>query len=428
MRKVKQSNKNITPFGGLNFILQAFSKKGIDNILDRSIGFRNVRAKYSYSDVVLSLFCNSLCMGDYISDLSTLKSKFKDQFFSNIPSADTIEYVCQELKTPTIIETTDSGVVHEFNYNNSMNLSLLDLAIETGQLEVNVKTNYTLDFDNVVVETEKQDAKKSYKRTLGYHPSISFIGRLPVHLENRNGNTPARYQQKETLERCFYQLDSRGIKIQVFRADSASYQKEVIDLVSQKAARFYIRITDFAALREHCSKAKGWKLIEINNEPKEVTSIMFAPFGEDKKYRVVVTRSLKKNGQLDLITGCAYNYYGIITNELVLENKEIIEFYNQRGDAENSNRNLLNDFNLHHLPFPDMSTNTVYMYLMCMCSTIFEWSKTILVKNETPIIKLNMRVKAVCFHYIMVASNFIDHAGQRIIQMFSKNEYQILKI
>ena len=94
----------------------------------------------------------------------------------------------------------------------------------------------------------------------------------------------------------------------------------------------------------------------------------------------------------------------------------MIEFYNLRGDAENSNRYILNDFNLHHLPFPDMDTNTVYMYLMAMCATLFEWVKTVLVKNKTKAITLTMRVKAVCFHYITVATTFITHARKKILK------------
>ena len=82
-----------------------------------------------------------------------------------------------------------------------------------------------------------------------------------------------------------------------------------------------------------------------------------------------------------MLCGTAYNYYGIITNDKIKDDKSIIEFYNQRGDSENSNRYMLNDFNLHHLPFPDMCTNTAYMYLMAMCTTLFEWVKQILVAN-----------------------------------------------
>ena len=75
-----------------------------------------------------------------------------------------------------------------------------------------------------------------------------------------------------------------------------------------------------------------------------------------------------------------------------------------------------------------MCTNTVYMYLMAMCATLFEWTKIVLVNNKTEKITLNMRAKAVCFHYITVATQFVVHARQKIIQVFSPTEYCILKI
>lgn len=427
MDKILHSAKNITPYGGLNFIYNAIKRAKIDKFIDKQIGNRNVLARYSYSDVVLSLFGNSLCQGNYVSDLEHLKKKFSKQVFNNIPSPDTVEYVCQELKTTTITHVTDKGIKHEVNYNNDLNSSLVALCIETKQLQKNSR-KYTLDFDNVVIATEKQDARTSYKKIKGYHPNISFVGRLPVHIENRNGNTPARYEQYETLQRCFYNLDLHEIKIENFRADSASYQKDVVELVSQKVDNFYIRISDFEDLREHCSQIQTWEKVEINYEIKEIASTHYCPFGEDKAYRIIVTRNLKKDAQIDLLSGSAYNYYGIMTSNEISTNKEVIEFYNNRGDAENSNRYLLEDFNLHHLPFPDIDTNTVYMYLMAMCSILFDWVKIILVNNKTQEITLGMRVKAVCFHYITVATTFINHARQKILQVFSLQDYQILRV
>jgi len=120
---------------------------------------------------------------------------------------------------------------------------LVDLGLKTGQVDKSAK-NYILDFDNVVIANEKQDAKKSYKKIKGCHPNFAFIGRVPVHIENRNGNTPAKYKQKEALERCFANLASEGIAIEHFRGDSTSHQKKVIDFVSKKATYFYILIID----------------------------------------------------------------------------------------------------------------------------------------------------------------------------------------
>lgn len=427
MDKITHSSKNITPFGGLNFIYQAMKRMGLDKFLDKQIGFRSIYATYSYSNVVYSLFGNVLCQGSHIADLEQLKGNYSKQVFNKIPSPDTVEYVCQELKTPTIIIETDKGIVHQLNYNNKMNETLVALAVKTNQLNA-LYTDYTMDFDNMITENEKQDALYTYKHCKGYHPGLAFIGRVPVHIENRNGNTPARFQQKETLQRCFANLKKHNIKIKNFRGDSASYQEYVIEEAEINADYFYIRMLDFAGIRQLCAAISNWKNVEINYEVKEVASILYAPFGGEKQYRIVVTRKKRKDQQIDLLSGCAYTYQGIITNNHEQDNKEVIEFYNLRGDAENSNRYMLGDFNLHHLPFPDMDTNTVYMYLMAMCAILFEWIKTVLVKNKTKGISITMRTKAVCFHYITVATTFINHAHQKILKVFSENEYVELKI
>ena len=427
MNEVTKSSKNITPFGGLNFIYDALSRAGIDNYIDQKIGYRSANAVYSYSDVVFSFLGNILSQGSFISDLQVLKKKYSNQLFTKIPSPDTIEYVCQELKQPSEFREGGPGVVHEVNYNNQFNSALIGLAVKTKQLNVN-EQGYILDFDNMVLPNEKQDSKQCYNMLKGYHPNIAFIGRIPVHIENHNGNTPARYEQKQTLERCFDNLDKQNIKIEHFRADAASYQKEVIEAVEKRAKYFYIRNMDSADFRQACSSIKVWKTVRINYEKKEVASLYYQPGMMSKSYRIVVTRNPRKDKQLDLLTNCAYNYQGIITNNEQMSEQTVIEFYNSRGDAENSNRFLLNDFNFNHLPFPDMDTNTVYMYLMAMCATLFEWTKLILIQNEVEEITLAMRTKAVCFHYITVAATFINHARKTILKVFSTNDYAILRI
>jgi len=278
------------------------------------------------------------------------------------------------------------------------------------------------------MQNDKQDAKLSYKKTKGYHPNIAFIGRIPVHIENHNGNTPARFEQKETLERCFSNLQKQNITIEHFRGDSASYQADVIEEVEKHVKNFYIRMMDFEDIRQECSKINQWKTVRVNNQTEEVASIFYQPKSFNKAYRIVVTRHKRKDGQIDLLSGSAYNYLGIITNNQHASEQTVIQFYNDRGDSENSNRFLLNDFNLHHLPFLDMNTNTVYMYLMAMCATLFEWVKEILILNKTKAITMSMRVQAVCFHYIMVASTFIKHSRKIILKVFSTENYSILKI
>jgi len=98
MDKVIQSHKNIKPFGGLNFIYEALGLAVIADFLNQQIGHRSKSADYSHTAVVLSLLGNPLVQGSFISDLAVFKDKYSNQVFHKIPSADTIEYVCQGLK------------------------------------------------------------------------------------------------------------------------------------------------------------------------------------------------------------------------------------------------------------------------------------------------------------------------------------------
>ena len=78
MDKIKHSSENITPFGGLNFINSLLKQNNVNGFIDKTLGFRNYRAKYSYSDILISLLKNSLCNGEFISDLKHLKEKIAE--------------------------------------------------------------------------------------------------------------------------------------------------------------------------------------------------------------------------------------------------------------------------------------------------------------------------------------------------------------
>lgn len=428
MDKIRHSSQNITPFGGLNFIHALLKQKNVHGFIDRTLGFRNYRAKYFYSDIVLSLLKNSLCNGEFVSDLKHLKEQVGETMRDSIPSHDTVEYAFQELKTPNKIVVTENNITHQINYNRNVSNLLAGICVDLGLLMAKVK-DYVLDFDNVVLNNDKQDAKTSYKMTKAYHPCFANIGNNTVYLENRNGNTPAKYAQKQALENCFKNLDDNKISIKSFRGDAASYQKEVFAVLEENVEHFYIRNVTSAGFRKICVEEKNWENVEVNYENKEVASIEYSPFQGEKEYRVVVTRSRIKEKQPNLFPEHSYTYYGIITNNMEMSNLDVIKFYNKRGnDSENNNKNLLNDFNIHRLPFMDMNTNTVYIGLMAVCSNIFEWIKYVLVKNKVEGVEIQHRTKRVFMQYICVCAKFVRHARQTILVLFSSKKYHPLII
>ena len=97
-------------------------------------------------------------------------------------SADTILRAIKELTQENISYTSDAGKSYEFNTADSLNTLLLNCLFATGQLKKGGM--YDVDFDHPFVETEKYDAKPTYKKFLGYRPGVAVIGDMIVGIEN----------------------------------------------------------------------------------------------------------------------------------------------------------------------------------------------------------------------------------------------------
>lgn len=389
-----QSKNNITSlvnsFGGISFIMAKMKKLAIPELVDSMLGKRVRQARYSYADIFLGwVYCN-LCGAKRIEDIYTenLHSVFKSIPIAKLCSPDSVARIFKRFATPSVKHInvnkvkTDNGVKevsieHELNYNNLLNDLLLQFNKQLGNL--NETETYLLDYDGTTVPTEKRDAKQTYKDLRGYSPAVTLIGKHVVAIEGRNGNTPAAYRVKESLNAAYERLEANGIKTWGIRMDAASYQEDVINLLLGKKQLFYIR----AANREEMIddlKIAEWTDIDFHNYRKEqIGSVVFFPFKNNQAFRFVVTRYPNPNRPDTMI------YRGIITNDMDKEIGEngmqrykrsdidVVKLYDQRGDAENNFRDLLNDFNWRRVPFCFMNENMVFMYVAAMAKSLFDY-------------------------------------------------------
>ena len=300
---------------------------------------------------------------------------------------------------------------------------MTEVNVYTGMLKAGY--GYTMDYDNIALENEKYDSTRTYKMFYGYQPGVAFIGKHPVYIEGRNGNSNAKYKMEETLERCFSIMKKKGIKIEHFRSDCAAYQKGVIQNAELNAKYFYIRAMASADLYERCKNIEKWEKIDINDNEFEIGEIIYSPFGEEKTYRVVVTRKLRKDKQIDLYSETAYDYYGILTNNYQMTAKDVLIFYNNRAAAEPNFDILNNDFNWSHLPFSFLNQNTVFMILSAISLTIFEWVKK-LYSEKINFVSPTMRMKRFINKFITVPVKWIKQARQMVLVIYTEKKYELL--
>jgi len=422
--KITTSLENIKSFGGLNFISQEFDRLKLPELITEHLGERSLQAKYSFSDAIKNLWAITFAGGDCAEDIHTnLKDELLQIKNLKVCSPDTILRLQKLLSLDKEIHISKSNTINEFSKHHTLNALNLDMLIGSGVLKPN--QFYDFDFDNQFIPCEKYDSKKSYKMKDGYFPGVAAIGRHTVYLENRNGNSNVKYKQAETLQSAYDSLKRKSIFINRSRMDCGSFTKEIIKVVEANSKRFYIRAQRCDELSKQIKEVKQWETVRIGLFDVEVCSIEYAPFGEEKTYRYVVSREKNNTRQTTIFFNDNFIYRAIATDDWDTSDKEVIEYYNQRGAAEKIFDEMNNGFGWKKLPFSFLQENTVYMLLMAMCRNFY----LIILKKiseKVSFVKSNFRLKKFIFRFVVVPFKWIKRGRQKILKLFTEKPYHLL--
>lgn len=423
--KITYSSSKINSFGGINFADSIISKSNIFKTIDQTLGNRGVRSEYNYSDLFRSYFLMTLCGGECAEDITEhLRRELCQVKDFNICSADTLLRMQKELATEKETFISDTGIAHEFNVNIALNDLMIKLLVQTRQLNPEYN-EYIFDYDNQFIPTEKYDSKRSYKKADGYFPGIASIGNHPVYIENRNGNSNVKYRQEETLSRAYNLLVGQGIKVKHSRMDCGSFDRTVIPVVEANSEFFYIRAQRCGNLLDHIKEISNWNTVTIGFKEYQVASLQYAPFGQKKSYRYVVSREKNTDGQGDLFTGDNFIYRAIMTNNAEMSDLEIIEFYNNRGNSERLFDEMNNDFLWKKMPFSFLHENTVFLIMMAICRNLFRYL-TKFISRKLDFIKPVFRLKKFIFRFMVVPSKWIKQGRQYVLKLFTSKKYHLL--
>ncbi len=421
--KIENSNEKINPFGGINFLIQDIRKSGVLELIDNELGKRAPQAKYKHSELFLNLWSVFLCGGDCAEDIN---EHLKD-YLQNIPkmkvaNADTILLDLKNLKTEKEKVTSSQGNVYEINRNDKINQLNISILKHLGELKEGEL--YDFDYDNEILKTEKYDTKRTYKQVNGYFPSMATINGKPVYFENRDGNMNVKTIQEDVLERAYKMLNDNKIYINRSRMDCGSYTQKVVEVIEKYSKLFYIRAMKSQEMVHEIRNITKWEKVEINFIQYEVASIEYRPFNKKKAYRLVIMRCDKGNKQMDLFTNDTLEYRSILTNDWVSTEKQVIEYYNQRGCEEKVIDVLNNDFGWSKMPFSFMEENTVFLLVMIICKNIYSYLISKISKTCTWVNK-NFRMKKFIFRFITVPTKWIKRGGQQIMKIYSQKQYNM---
>jgi hypothetical protein len=425
--KIIKSAQQITPFGGLNFAMEELDKKGVGNLLNNYLPKLPNQSHYSWKDIVYSFWSIPLCGGDCIEDLNiNLKHYINNNPFFRVPSADSILRRLKNLSRPSkTLASKYSQKKHQFSIHMALNKLNIKLIKMLGGIN---SKSVVLDYDNTIIKTKKADAKRTYLKEKGYNPGVGIIGDKVVYVENKNGNSDAQSFQERTLKRMFKLLNIEGIKINVFRADSASYTYPVIEIVKKYVDYFFIRARNDQSVTNAIASIDNWEEVTLNEEQVLIGSTTYRPFHRARcqrvkkhplsDYRLVVIKVPRRDGQLNVFTNEAYLYRSIITNDYEMSNIEVFQFYNQRGGEEREFDVLKNDFCWNNIPFSNLNENTVFLILTAMARNIYSYLIR-LFSQGSKLLKSNFRIKKFIFRFIIMPAKWTRRSRQNTLNVYN---------
>ncbi len=422
-----QKSSNLNPFGGLNFVMEELDRQKIGALLNQELPAIGKQSQYSWRDLFYSYWSVFYCGGDCAEDLSdNFKSSLSLVPYFSVPSPDRVLNRMKQIANPSVkFKPNRAKFNHEFALEpklNNLNLKLLKRLFPK-----DFERELTLDYDNTICYTGKEDALRTYKHETGYQPGVGFIGSKVVYVENRNGNSPAHVLQEDTLKRMFELLLENNISISKFRGDSASYNWRTIQTIDKYTSTFYVRARMSHTVESTISKIKKWESVGDPGQNIYRGETIFTPFSRAardsnesadlKPYRLIVTKEKRKDGQLNLFTSEAFLYSLILTNDFEKSTDDVVFFYNNRGAIEREYEVLKYDFGWNKLPFSKLAENNVYLLVTAMCKNIYHYlinhfSKTVL--NLKP----NFRLKKFIFRFITIPAKWIKKSRQNYLNIY----------
>lgn len=423
MAKVSIKSEKLTLFGGIYYASKAFNSFSLGKVINETLGKRSSTYNgYQWDEIASALLDVYLSGGNCVEDVNRKERHIRETPDARIPTSRTVGRAIKELACENTEYVSASGNTFKFNANPVLNDLLMKLDMKMGLFKQGQTVD--VDFDHVFIKAEKDDAKYSYKQAYGYFPGVMSINGTIAYVENRDGNTPVKFRQADTLNRAFGLLRSNGLHIGVFRADCGSYSEDIIKAVDGNCRTFYIRASHSAAMYSRIQEVEQWRSVEIDSHKTEVASFMSTLFMKDAHYRIVVQRTEVKEDTRDIFGG-KYVYRCIITNDWDSDEKSVIETYNKRGARECDFARLNNDFGWRRLPCSFMNENTAFMILTAICMNFFSFFIG-RVSSVFTTLSTTSRVKTFVFHFAAVCAKWTRSARMWWLNLYTDRPYDKL--
>ncbi len=274
---------------------------------------------------------------------------------------------------------------------------------------------YTLDADAMEIIGEKADAFYTYKGNKGYMPMIGYLYELNlcIYDEFREGNTAPAFGQRRFYRECKRRMP-KGKRIGYYRADSASYQAELINDLEEDKVKWAITADLDHAVKTLIATIPNdeWKE-PIKDCGYEIAETVHSMEDTKEAFRLVIKRELWK--QENLFEIGKYIHHAVATNwdEEEKDAFEVFQWHNQRGQAENFNKELKNGFGMERMPCGQTEANAVFFRIGVIAYNLFIGFKRL----SCPETWIKHTIATFRWKMVQVAGRIVKHSKGIILKL-----------
>jgi hypothetical protein len=405
--KIKTTKERLTAHGGLALMAEFNHGIGLRELTDRYLPGPGSNRGFEPSEIVDAVVLMLQGGGRSLEDLRELKDEAglmeligRDE----IPEPDTVGDWLRRMGDP---KTGQLGLEGLDRVRDKINERVLR---KDGIQE------YTLDADATEIIGEKSDALFTYNGNKGYMPMLGFLYENSVCLldEFREGNLAPAFGQKEFYLQCKERMPC-GKRIGYYRGDSASYQAGLFNQLEEDGVRYGITVDQDKAVKlaiglipsgdwEEPVKGCGYELAETVHCMNET----------ERAFRLVVKRGIRRQGELFEKEG-QYFYHAVASNwpEEEKNTEEVLRWHNQRGQAENFNKELKIGLGMERMPCGQTHANAVFFRIGVIAYNLFIGFKRL----SCPESWAKHTIATFRWKMVQVAGRIVKHAGETVLKL-----------
>lgn len=278
-------------------------------------------------------------------------------------------------------------------------------------------TTYTLDADATLVEGEKRDAHWSYTGVRGYMPLLGVLFETPVCLVDafREGTVSPGAGQLEFYRQCRMRMPV-GKRMARYRADSASYQAELIHALEADQVRWAITADQDGAVKTVIRgiAADAWQ------EPEagcgyQIADAVHTMNATHAACRLTIKREERRQSDLFEDATTPYAYHVVASNWPTEEKTahEVLGWHNQRGQAEHFNKELKTGLGLEQMPCGDSGANAVFFRIGVLAYNLFIGFKRLACSAAWAA----QTITTLRWKLVQVAGRILRHAGRVVLRL-----------